>query len=148
MHLYWLNNGGSGLSLPLNITSWIYAVVLAASASVLVPRQRWRITVPATVFSMGALILTLLCLLTPGVWQFEAQLVAGALLGGVLVYLVTLQIPLAANTLTVLLTLLWGRASSNVWRFCISTGICRVLITGSLHGDAVRGPTVFFSRSI
>ena len=108
MHLYWPNNGGSGLSLPLNITSWIYAVVLAASASVLVPRQRWRITVPATVFSMGALILTLLCLLTPGVWQFEAQLVAGALLGGVLVYLVTLQIPLAANTLTVLLTLLWG----------------------------------------
>ena len=69
MHLYWPNNGGSGLSLPLNITSWIYAVVLAASASVLVPRQDWRITVPATVFSMGALILTLLCLLTPGVWQ-------------------------------------------------------------------------------
>ena len=42
-------------------------VVLVASASVLVPRKHWRITVPATVFSMGALILTLLCLLTPGV---------------------------------------------------------------------------------
>lgn len=35
MHFYWPNNGGSGLSLPLNITSWIYAVVLAASALML-----------------------------------------------------------------------------------------------------------------
>ncbi len=108
MHLYWPNNGGSGLSLPLNITSWIYAVVLVACASVLVPHQRWRITVPATGFTMGALILTLLCLLTPDVWQSEALLVAGALLGGVLVYLVTVQIPLAARSLTTLLALLWG----------------------------------------
>lgn len=108
MHLYWPNNGGSGLSLPLNITSWIYAVVLVACASVLVPHQRWRITVPATGFTMGALTLTLLCLLTPGVWQSEALLVAGALLGGVLVYLVTVQIPLTARSLTTLLALLWG----------------------------------------
>lgn len=108
MHLYWPNNGGSGLSLPLNITSWIYAVVLVACASVLVPHQRWRITIPATGFTMGALILTLLCLLTPDVWQSEALLVAGALLGGVLVYLVTVQIPLAARSLTTLLALLWG----------------------------------------
>ncbi|POT25280.1 Tat pathway signal sequence [Citrobacter freundii] len=111
MHLYWQNNGGSGLSLPLNIMSWIYAVVLAAGASVLVPRQRWRITVPATGFTMGALILTLLCLLTPGVWQFEALLVAGALLGGVIVYLVAVQIPLAARSLTALLALLWGASA-------------------------------------
>ena len=76
MHLYWPNNGGSGLSLPLNITAWIYAVVLAASASMLVPRQRWRITIPAAGFTMGALILTLLCLLTPEVWRSEALLVA------------------------------------------------------------------------
>mgnify|MGYP000515111639 CR=1 FL=1 len=108
MHLYWPNNGGSGLSLPLNITSWIYAVVLAASVLMLVPRQRWRITVPAAGFTVGAFILTLLCLLTPDVWQAEALLVAGALLGGVSVYLVTLQIPLTANTLTALLALLWG----------------------------------------
>ncbi|HAW2567081.1 TPA: Tat pathway signal sequence, partial [Escherichia coli] len=108
MHLYWPNNGGSGLSLPLNITAWIYAVVLAASALMLVPRQRWRITIPAAGFTMGALILTLLCLLTPEVWRSEALLVAGALLGGVLVYLATLQIPLTTNTLTVLLALLWG----------------------------------------
>lgn len=65
MHLYWPNNGGSGLSLPLNITSWIYAVVLAASALMLVPRQRWRITVPAAGFMVGAFILALLCLQTP-----------------------------------------------------------------------------------
>lgn len=77
MHLYWPNNGGSGLSLPLNITAWIYAVVLAASALMLVPRQRWRITIPAAGFTMGALILTLLCLLTPEVWRSEALLVAG-----------------------------------------------------------------------
>ncbi|MDM2758355.1 O-antigen ligase family protein [Citrobacter sp. Cpo148] len=108
MHLYWPNNGGSGLSLPLNITSWIYAVVLSASVLMLVPRQRWRITVPAAGFTVGAFILTLLCLLTPDVWQAEALLVAGALLGGVSVYLVTLQIPLTANTLTALLALLWG----------------------------------------
>ncbi|MBJ8682945.1 O-antigen ligase family protein [Citrobacter freundii] len=108
MHLYWPNNGGSGLSLPLNITSWIYAVVLAASVLMLVPRQRWRITVPAACFTVGAFILTLLCLLTPDVWQAEALLVAGALLGGVSVYLATLQIPLTANTLTALLALLWG----------------------------------------
>ena len=108
MHLYWPNNGGSGLSLPLNITSWIYAVVLAASVLMLVPRQRWLITVPAAGFTVGAFILTLLCLLTPDVWQAEALLVAGALLGGVSVYLVTLQIPLTANTLTALLALLWG----------------------------------------
>ena len=25
MHLYWPNNGGSGLSLPLNIMSWMLA---------------------------------------------------------------------------------------------------------------------------
>ncbi|HBZ8714362.1 TPA: O-antigen ligase family protein [Citrobacter freundii] len=108
MHLYWPNNGGSGLSLPLNITSWIYAVVLAASALMLAPRQRWRITVPAAGFTIGAFILMLLCLLTPDVRQAEALLVAGALLGGVSVYLVTLQIPLTANTLTALLALLWG----------------------------------------
>lgn len=108
MHLYWPNNGGSGLSLPLNITAWIYAVVLAASALMLVPRQRWRVTIPAAGFTIGALILTLLCLLTPEVWRSEALLVAGALLGGVLVYLATLQIPLTTNTLTVLLALLWG----------------------------------------
>ena len=108
MHFYWPNNGGSGLSLPLNITSWIYAVVLAASVLMLVPRQRWRITVPAAGFTVGVFILTLLCLLTPDVWQAEALLVAGALLGGVSVYLVTLQIPLTANTLTALLALLWG----------------------------------------
>ena len=108
MHLYWPNNGGSGLSLPLNITSWIYAVVLAASVLMLAPRQRWRITVPAAGFTVGAFILTLLCLLTPDVRQAEALLVAGALLGGVSVYLVTLQIPLTANTLTALLALLWG----------------------------------------
>lgn len=147
MHLYWPNNGGSGLSLPLNITSWIYAVVLAASALMLVPRQRWRITVPAAGFMVGAFILSLLCLQTPVVWQAEALLVAGALLGGVSVYLVTLQIPLTANTLTALLALLWGRASLNVWRLSISTGICRALITGSLPGGAVRGPTGYFSRS-
>lgn len=110
MHLYWPNNGGSGLSLPLNITSWIYAVVLAASVLMLAPRQRWRITVPAAGFTVGAFILALLCLLTPDVRQAEALLVAGALLGGVSVYLVTLQIPLTANTLTALLALLWGRA--------------------------------------
>ena len=108
MHFYWPNNGGSGLSLPLNITSWIYAVVLAASALMLAPRQRWRITVPAAGFTIGAFILMLLCLLTPDVRQAEALLVAGALLGGVSVYLVTLQIPLTANTLTALLALLWG----------------------------------------
>ncbi|EFE08147.1 O-antigen ligase family protein [Citrobacter youngae] len=108
MHLYWPNNGGSGLSLPLNITSWIYAAVLAASTAMLLPRRRWRITVPAAGFIVGALILTLLCLLTPDVWQPEALLVAGALLGGVLIYLVTLQIPLTAHSLTALLALLWG----------------------------------------
>ena len=108
MHFYWPNNGGSGLSLPLNITSWIYAVVLAASALMLAPRQRWRITVPAAGFTIGAFILMLLCLLTPDVRQAKALLVAGALLGGVSVYLVTLQIPLTANTLTALLALLWG----------------------------------------
>lgn len=108
MHLYWPNNGGSGLSLPLNITSWIYAVVLTASASVLVPSRCWRITVPATGFTLGALILALLCLLTSGVWRSEALLVMGALLGGVLVYLVTLQIPLTTNVRTALLALLWG----------------------------------------
>ncbi|MCU6175599.1 O-antigen ligase family protein [Citrobacter cronae] len=108
MHLYWSNNGGSGLSLPLNITSWIYAAVLAASTAMLLPRRHWRITVPAMGFMLGALILMLLCLLTPGVWRSEALLVAGALLGGVLVYLVTLQIPLTTNVRTVLLALLWG----------------------------------------
>lgn len=108
MHLYWPNNGGSGLSLPLNITSWIYAVVLAASALMLAPRQSWRITLPTAGFTIGAFILMLLCLLTPDVRQAEALLVAGALLGGVSVYLVTLQIPLTANTLTALLALLWG----------------------------------------
>ncbi len=77
MHFYWPNNGGSGLSLPLNITSWIYAVVLAASALMLAPRQRWRITVPAAGFTIGAFILMLLCLLTPDVRQAEALLVAG-----------------------------------------------------------------------
>lgn len=108
MHLYWSNNGGSGLSLPLNITSWIYAAVLVASTAMLVPHRRWRITVPTTGFTLGALILTLLCLLTPGVWRSEALLVAGALLGGVVVYLVTLQIPLTVNVRTALLALLWG----------------------------------------
>lgn len=108
MHLYWSNNGGSGLSLPLNITSWIYAVVLVASTAMLVPHRRWRITVPAMGFTLGALILSLLCLLTPGVWRSEALLVAGALLGGVVVYLVTLQIPLTVNVRTALLALLWG----------------------------------------
>ena len=108
MHLYWSNNGGSGLSLPLNITSWIYAAVLVASTAMLVPHRRWRITVPATGFTLGALILTLLCLLTPGVWRSEALLVMGALLGGVVVYLVTLQIPLTVNVRTALLALLWG----------------------------------------
>ncbi|MDO8231989.1 O-antigen ligase family protein [Citrobacter werkmanii] len=108
MHLYWSNNGGSGLSLPLNITSWIYAAVLVASTAMLVPHRRWRITVPAMGFTLGALILSLLCLLTPGVWRSEALLVAGALLGGVVVYLVTLQIPLTVNVRTALLALLWG----------------------------------------
>lgn len=108
MHLYWSNNGGSGLSLPLNITSWIYAAVLVASTAMLVPHRRWRITVPAMGFTLGALILTLLCLLTPGVWRSEALLVMGALLGGVVVYLVTLQIPLTVNVRTALLALLWG----------------------------------------
>ncbi|UBX43948.1 O-antigen ligase family protein [Citrobacter werkmanii] len=108
MHLYWLNNGGSGLSLPLNITSWIYAAVLTVSVTMLLPHRRWRITVPAIGFMLGALILTLLCLLTPGIWRSEALLVMGALLGGVLVYLVTLQIPLTVNVRTVLLALLWG----------------------------------------
>lgn len=108
MHLYWSNNGGSGLSLPLNITSWIYAAVLVASTAMVLPHRRWRITVPATGFTLGALILTLLCLLTPGVWRSEALLVAGALLGGVVVYLVTLQIPLTVNVRTALLALLWG----------------------------------------
>jgi O-antigen polymerase len=74
----------------------------------LVPHRRWRITVPATGFTLGALILTLLCLLTPGVWRSEALLVMGALLGGVVVYLVTLQIPLTVNVRTALLALLWG----------------------------------------
>ncbi|MDU1873545.1 O-antigen ligase family protein [Citrobacter sp.] len=108
MHLYWSNNGGSGLSLPLNITSWIYAAVLVASTAMVLPHRRWRITVPATGFTLGALILTLLCLLTPGVWRSEALLVMGALLGGVVVYLVTLQIPLTVNVRTALLALLWG----------------------------------------
>lgn len=108
MHLYWPNNGGSGLSLPLNILAWIYAVVLAGCVSVRPPRQVWRVTLPAVGFIAGSLILTLLCLMTPAVWQPESLLVAGALLGGVLVYLVVLQIPLAANTLTTLLALLWG----------------------------------------
>lgn len=87
MHFYWLNNGGSGLSLPLNITSWIYAAVLAASVTMLLPRRRWRITVPAMGFTLGALILTLLCLLTPGVWRSEALLVMGALLGLSLIHI-------------------------------------------------------------
>lgn len=108
MHLYWSNNGGSGLSLPLNITSWSYAAVLVASTAMVLPHRRWRITVPATGFTLGALILTLLCLLTPGVWRSEALLVMGALLGGVVVYLVTLQIPLTVNVRTALLALLWG----------------------------------------
>lgn len=108
MHLYWSNNGGSGLSLPLNITSWIYAAVLVASTAMVLPHRRWRITVPAMGFTLGALILSLLCLLTPGVWRSEALLVAGALLGGVVVYLVTLQIPLTVNVRTALLALLWG----------------------------------------
>lgn len=147
MHLYWPNNGGSGLSLPLNITSWIYAVVLAASVLMLAPRQRWRITVPAAGFTVGAFILTLLCLLTPDVRQAEALLVAGALLGGVSVYLVTLQIPLTANTLTALLALLWGA--------CVIE--CLVFVYQYWHLPGVdywefawrRGtrPYAFFSRS-
>lgn len=108
MHLYWPNNGGSGLSLPLNIVAWIYAVVLVGSASVLLPRRRWRLTLPAVGFMAGALILTLLCLLTPVVWKTEALLVAGALLGGTLLYLAVLQIPLTVNMLTALLALLWS----------------------------------------
>ena len=69
---------------------------------------------------LGALILTLLCLLTPDIWRSEALLVAGALQGGVLVYLVTLQIPLTTNVRTVLLALLWGGMRHRMSGVCLS----------------------------
>ena len=56
----------------------------------------------------GTFLLTLLCLLTPAIWRSEAILVAGAITGGALFYLVLLQIPLTGKVFTQLLTILWG----------------------------------------
>lgn len=106
--LYWPNNGGSGLSLPLNIIAWLYAALVMGGASCVLRRHPWRITTPLRFMLAGTLLLTMLCLLTAAIWRAEATLVAGALIGGALFYLVLLQIPLTGKTLTALLSMLWG----------------------------------------
>lgn len=108
LHLYWPNNGGSGLSLPMNIMAWLYAGLIMGGASCLLSRRRWRITTPSLCIIAGTFLLTLLCLLTPAIWRSEAILVAGAITGGALFYLVLLQIPLTGKVFTQLLTILWG----------------------------------------
>lgn len=108
LHFYWPNNGGSGLSLPLNILAWLYAGLVLGGASVLLPRRRWHITMPLQLIIVGTILLTLLCVLTPEIWRPEALLVAGAIAGGALFYLVLLQIPLTGKALTTLLIILWA----------------------------------------
>ncbi|NYY79651.1 hypothetical protein DMH17_03365 [Raoultella planticola] len=108
----------------MNIMAWLYAGLIMGGASCLLSCRRWRITTLSLCIIAGTFLLTLLCLLTPAIWRSEAILVAGAITGGTLFYLVLLQIPLTGKVFTQLLTILWAQVCSNAAYSPFSTCIC------------------------
>lgn len=119
MHLYWPNNGGSGLSLPFNIIAWLYAVLCIACIAAGSAPRRWRLTRPQGDFVTGGVILCALCLLTPAIWRAEACLVAASLLGGLLFYSALLQRTMSGKALTTMLQILVGASMLECFIFLI-----------------------------
>jgi O-antigen polymerase len=107
LHVYGMNNGGSGLELPMNIGAWLYAcgvlLIIGASGG----GRNWALTRPALLFSGGAALLVLLCLLTPAVWRGVAMMRAAGIAGGLLFYLMLFRLPLEGRGRRTVLTILW-----------------------------------------
>ena len=106
LHIYGMNNGGSGLELPVNIGAWLYAcgVLLIIGGCA---RRNWALTRSAQLFSGGAALLILLCLLTPAVWRGVAMMRAAGIAGGLLFYLLLFRLPLEGRGRRTVLTILW-----------------------------------------
>jgi O-antigen polymerase len=106
LHVYGMNNGGSGLELPVNIGAWLYAcgVLLIIGAS---SGRNWAFTRSAQLFCVGAALLVLLCLLTPAIWRSVALMRAAGIVGGLLFYLLLFRLPLEGRGRRTVLTILW-----------------------------------------
>lgn len=93
LHWYQPNMGGSGLSLPFNITAWML-VCLVMTAVLLWPlrRRRLRLSKAFIWFFCGMLILIALSLTTRAVWRENAALTTAGMIGSLSFYLVLLQL--------------------------------------------------------
>lgn len=106
LHVYGVNNGGSGLELPVNIGAWLYACGVLFIIGIGAGRN-WALTRPAQLFCAGAVLLILLCLLTPAVWRSTAMIRAAGIAGGLLFYLLLFRLPLEGRGRRTILTILW-----------------------------------------
>lgn len=108
MTVYLPNMGGSGLSLPLNILSWI-ALCCFALLIIQAPKvwQRYRRSASLFWLYAGCVVLVIRALLTPLPWFNDALIVAIGIVAGLSFYRLLLQLPWRRQHLFAILSTLW-----------------------------------------
>lgn len=108
MTVYLPNMGGSGLSLPLNILSWIalccFAILIIQAPTVW---RRYRRSASLLWLYAGCAVLVIRALLTPLPWFNDALNVAIGIAAGLSFYRLLLQLPWRRQHLLAMLSTVW-----------------------------------------